>query len=324
MATPTSIRPTWNPGYGDQPTSYDVRWRAEGTIPWTVISGITDFAVNISGLTPSTNYEWQVRANSSNGTSDWSGTWVCPTDPAPPTGARTIADMWFGATGTFVDLTVEANRRKFISAAGGAQNLGADGSTPFGGAPPVFLRSDGNPATFTVNNGRGGAFSVINGPLQDGQSDPPGSTSVITTYQDNQPGQGVVGDYRNGNLYAFNPNALTDAGTRRRWLRVWRALPQSSEQTVRFSALNINMQTGVQVAPDANPQAVLRWSDDGGFTWSHERFQAVGRRGETTKMVKFNRLGSTRRWSGSDRIFELSSTDVFPVVIIDASLDASE
>jgi len=34
-------------------------------------------------------------------------------------------------------------------------------------------------------------------------------------------------------------------------------------------------------------------------------------------------LGSTRTDSGLDRVFELSSTDAFPAVIVGAELDAS-
>jgi hypothetical protein len=37
----------------------------------------------------------------------------------------------------------------------------------------------------------------------------------------------------------------------------------------------------------------------------------------------FRRLGSTRRNSGLDRIFELSSTDQFPVALIGADLEAA-
>jgi hypothetical protein len=136
-------------------------------------------------------------------------------------------------------------------------------------------------------------------------------------------GQAIVGDYRNGNLYAFDIAALTDAGTQRKWLRSWRALKQPSEEPVRFNSLRIDMQTGVDVAAVDNPQAVLRWSDDGGHTWSNEKFAAVGVAGETAKRVMFRRLGATRRNSGLDRIFELSSTDQFPVALIDAELDAA-
>lgn len=134
----------------------------------------------------------------------------------------------------------------------------------------------------------------------------------------------VVGDYQNGNLYAFNLDTLTDNGAQRKWLRSWRALAQPSEQPVRFNSLRIDMQTGIGLAPaTADPVCVLRYSDDGGHQWSSEKFAEVGETGETARRVMFRRLGATRRNSGLDRIFELSGTDPFPVAIIGAELEAA-
>ena len=65
----------------------------------------------------------------------------------------------------------------------------------------------------------------------------------------------------------------------------------------------------------------LRWSDDGGHTWSHYRARDAGQTGQTAKRVKWNQLGSTRRNSGLDRIFEISSTDVMQVCLIGAELE---
>lgn len=135
-------------------------------------------------------------------------------------------------------------------------------------------------------------------------------------------GRNVVGDRRNGNLYAFEPDALTDAGATRKWLRSWRALAQPAAKPVRFSQLQIDMQTGIGVPDGTRPQVVLRWSDDGGHVWSAERYAAAGESGQTARRVMFRRMGSAKRNSGLDRIFELSSTDQFPVAIIGAELEA--
>ncbi len=135
-------------------------------------------------------------------------------------------------------------------------------------------------------------------------------------------GLSVVGDYRNGNIYSFNLDTLTDNGTQRKWLRSWRALPKPSPDPVRFDSLSIDMETGAKQVPSGtNPQLVLRHSDDGGHTWSSERFAAAGPIGQTALRVKFNRLGSTRYATGLDRIFELSSTDQFKVALIGAELE---
>lgn len=71
-----------------------------------------------------------------------------------------VADFWL-ATGqsllTGADIA-QATRRKFISAAGKPVYLGADGSTPTGVAPPIFL--SGNGTDFRTNRGTGGAFTL--------------------------------------------------------------------------------------------------------------------------------------------------------------------
>lgn len=46
-----------------------------------------------------------------------------------------------------VDFSVEANRRKFVTASGGRVNYGTDGSKPFGTKPKIFI--NGNSSTIT-------------------------------------------------------------------------------------------------------------------------------------------------------------------------------
>ena len=132
-------------------------------------------------------------------------------------------------------------------------------------------------------------------------------------------GANIVGDNM-GNLFKIDPAAATDNGVQRKWLRSWRALQRPSEEPVRFNSLQIDLQTGVTTPDGSAPQAMLRWSDDGGNTWSNELRAALGPRGATAQRVKFNRLGATRRSTGLDRIFELSSADFFPTGIIGATL----
>lgn len=134
-------------------------------------------------------------------------------------------------------------------------------------------------------------------------------------------GLNVVGDYRNGNLYALNLNTHLDNGTQRKWLRSWRALAKPNPKPQRFGALTINMETGVGVSPVDDPQCVLEWSDDGGHSKRGNRIMSVGKTGETAKRVRFTALGSTKRNSGLDRIFYLSSTDAFDVALMGADLE---
>ncbi len=74
-----------------------------------------------------------------------------------------FADFWWGL-GQFMDLTVEANRRKFITAAGKPANLGSDGSTPTGIAPTIYLHKapGDDPVTFANDkSGNGNNFTIF-------------------------------------------------------------------------------------------------------------------------------------------------------------------
>ena len=58
-------------------------------------------------------------------------------------------------------------------------------------------------------------------------------------------------------------------------------------------------------------------------TGRDEHFASAGAAGQTALRVMFRRLGSTRRNSGLDRMFELSSTDQFQVGLIGAVVEVS-
>lgn len=63
--------------------NYDVRYRVQGTSAWTNVNGVSGTSTNLSGLTASTDYEAQVRANCSAGTSNYSGAATFTTTAAP-------------------------------------------------------------------------------------------------------------------------------------------------------------------------------------------------------------------------------------------------
>ena len=64
-----------------------------------------------------------------------------------------------------------------------------------------------------------------------------------------------------------------------------------------------------------SPQAMLRWSNDGGSTWSNEHWTGVGQTGKYKNRAIWRRLGTAR-----DRIFEVVVTDPVNFVIISANL----
>ena len=79
-----------------------------------------------------------------------------------------LADLYV-CFGAFLDLSVETNRRKFISASGKPVPLGADGSLPLGAQPDIFF--SGGASAFATNLGSGGAFSTT-GTLTDAATSP--------------------------------------------------------------------------------------------------------------------------------------------------------
>jgi len=165
----------------------------------------------------------------------------------------------------------------------------------------------------------------------------------------------IVGDYENGNIYAFDLDTYADNGQIQKWLRSWRALPTGQNNLKRTAqhAMQIDMESGVGLngylvdetqylitesgdylitesdeylitddsipaTVGANPQIMLRWSDDGGHTWSNYRTTSVGKIGEYYYRVWFRRLGMTLKLR--DRVYELSMTDPVKTAIMGAEL----
>ena len=71
-------------------------------------------------------------------------------------------------------------------------------------------------------------------------------------------------------------------------------------------------------APGYNPQAMLRWSDDGGHTWSSEHWTSMGKIGEYGYRTIWRRLGMTAKLR--DRVYEVSGTDPVKLAIMGAEL----
>jgi hypothetical protein len=67
-----------------------------------------------------------------------------------------------------------------------------------------------------------------------------------------------------------------------------------------------------------DPQIMLRWSDDGGKTWSNEYWESAGQAGTYKTRAHWHRLGRSR-----DRIYEMVVSDPIDWRIIDAYLDAT-
>jgi hypothetical protein len=171
----------------------------------------------------------------------------------------------------------------------------------------------------------------------------------------------VVGDYENGNIYALDLDVYADNGTAQKWLRSWRALPTGKNDLKRTAhhTLQLDCETGVGLnvydppeivetvlgfllAEDGavittedgvpltvtssavlttSPKVMLRWSDDGGHTWSNEHWASIGRVGEYGHRAFWRRLGMTLKLR--DRVYEISGTDPVKIAIMGAELNIS-
>ena len=168
----------------------------------------------------------------------------------------------------------------------------------------------------------------------------------------------VVGDYENGNLYAFDLDVYADNGAQQKWLRSWRALPTGQNNLTRTAhhSLQLDCQSGVGLNGGAendptylvtesglylitengdylvsvegdgytlgsDPQVMLRWSDDAGHTWSNEHWSPLGKIGVYQHRVFWRRLGMTLKLR--DRVYELSGTDPVKIAIMGAELHLS-
>jgi hypothetical protein len=128
----------------------------------------------------------------------------------------------------------------------------------------------------------------------------------------------VVGDWQNGNLYYYDLTNYSDNGVPLICLRRAPHLTVNL-QRVTYLALQLQFQPGVGLVSGqgSNPQAMLRWSDDGGSTWSNEHWRSIGTEGAYKNRCVWRQLGQAR-----DRIFEVRVSDPVFRVIVSCELNA--
>lgn len=128
----------------------------------------------------------------------------------------------------------------------------------------------------------------------------------------------IVGDYQSGQLHHMNRDFLTDAGMPIRSLRRTRHIwAPSSRARVYLPQMQLEFTPGVGTTQGQgfNPKAMLRWSSDGGFSWSREYWAPIGKTGETRNRCMFRQLGYAH-----DRVFEVSFSDPVPRDLIGCTL----
>ena len=132
-------------------------------------------------------------------------------------------------------------------------------------------------------------------------------------------GEHVVGDWENGNLYALDLDYYSDNGDPLLALRAAPHVADGDYKNIRFNELQVDIEAGVGLTTGqgSDPLMMVRWSDDGGHTWSTLRTMSMGRIGGYKARARIKRLGKSR-----DRVFEVSISDPVKRVILGAKVDA--
>lgn len=129
--------------------------------------------------------------------------------------------------------------------------------------------------------------------------------------------QHLVGDFQNGRILTLNMDVHKDDSSPIRRVAVSPPMHFGrARATIHSLELDMDSGFGVEFGQGSDPQAMLRWSDDGGKTWSNEHWTTIGKVGEYLTRVKWNRLGMARQ-----RQFEISVSDPVPVTILSAHVE---
>lgn len=116
-------------------------------------------------------------------------------------------------------------------------------------------------------------------------------------------------------IYAYDPNANTNAGDPlvRDRVSPHYATPQLERNF--FNIFELDCTVGYGKAGQDNAVVQLRYSNDGGFSWSSWRTAPLGAVGQRLTRARFTRCGSAR-----DRVWEVRCTDDTPFAIIAANI----
>jgi len=128
-------------------------------------------------------------------------------------------------------------------------------------------------------------------------------------------GKHLVGDWETGNIYSLDLDAFTDNGDPILRLRASQTA-ENLQERIFIASLQVDMETGVGNDAVPDPQLALRWSNDGGHTWSNEHYASMGQVGEYGVRCIFRRLGQ-----GRNRVWEIRTTEACKFAVIGAVVE---
>lgn len=130
----------------------------------------------------------------------------------------------------------------------------------------------------------------------------------------------MCGGPYSGTIYTQSHKYFTDAGAPIHCLRTT-APYITGFKRIGIDKLQIRMMTGAVPATGSgsNPHIVLRYSNNGGHTWSYEIKRSIGQIGDFYEKIIWNRLGTAEEW-----LFEFTITTPTDFSIINCFANVSE
>ncbi len=128
----------------------------------------------------------------------------------------------------------------------------------------------------------------------------------------------VAGDTSNGDVWILDPTYMREGDEQ--IIRVATGTSFHSEgKRVFFSRLAAEFECGqgASSGQGSDPTVWLRWSDDGGRTWSNDASAMIGRQGVFRARAEWRRLGATR-----ERVFRLQWADPIFTTLQAVNIDA--
>lgn len=128
----------------------------------------------------------------------------------------------------------------------------------------------------------------------------------------------LCGDYTTGKIYEFKDEYKDDDGQIiQRILSSPPLYADGHRVFVNRLELDIIPGVGLVTGQGSDPKVNLRWSDDGGYTWSSYYERTIGVMGAYKHRVIYNNLGSFEK----ERVFELVMTDPVRFVISGSEIE---
>lgn len=125
-------------------------------------------------------------------------------------------------------------------------------------------------------------------------------------------GRHYVGDYETGEYYYLSPTTYADNGATVIRKRIT-SIVHRDRRDLEVNEFEVEFAPGVGLTSGqgSDPQAVLRYSVDGGKTWSSEMWQPIGAIGDYTRRAVWRQLGQGRQFT-----FEITVSDPVEAVIV--------